>query len=94
MLFVYHPKILHKYWLQFLLGVKTAPRQTENNAYTKFWGDKQRALWYIMVFSGAVNCNQEPKVPCMQQVSKNEQSNNKLYSSLVSVGSGTLKVSS
>ena len=25
-----------------------APRETENN-------DKQRALWYVMVFSGAVN---------------------------------------
>ena len=32
-----------------------APRETENNAYAKFWGDKQRALWYVMVFSGAVN---------------------------------------
>ena len=27
-----------------------APRETENNAYAKFWGDKQRALWYVMVF--------------------------------------------
>ena len=26
------------------------PRETENNAYAKFWGDKQRALWYVMVF--------------------------------------------
>ena len=89
MFFVYHPKILHKHWLQFLLGVKMAPKETENNAYAKFWGDKRRALWYVMVFSGAVNCNQEPKVPYMQKVSKIEQSNNKLYSSLVSVGSGT-----
>ena len=32
-----------------------APRETENYAYTKFWGDKQRALWYVMVFSGVVN---------------------------------------
>ena len=31
------------------------PRETENNAYAKFWGDKQRALWYVMVFSGVVN---------------------------------------
>ena len=31
-----------------------APRETENNAYAKFWGDKQRALWYVMVFSGVV----------------------------------------
>ena len=27
-----------------------APRDTENNVYAKFWGDKQRALWYVMVF--------------------------------------------
>ena len=32
-----------------------APRENENNAYAKFWGDKQRALWYVMVFSGVVN---------------------------------------
>ena len=32
-----------------------APRETENNAYAKFWSDKQRALWYVMVFSGVVN---------------------------------------
>ena len=38
-----------------------APRETENNAYAKFWGDKQRALWYVMVFSGAVN-SARPKV--------------------------------
>ena len=31
-----------------------APRETENNAYAKFWGDKQKALWYVMVFSGVV----------------------------------------
>ena len=55
MLFVCHPKILHKHCLQFLLGVKMAPRETENNAYAKFWGDKQRALWYVMVFSGVAN---------------------------------------
>ena len=55
MLFVWHHKILHKHCLQFLLGVKMAPRETENNAYAKFWGDKQRVLWYVMVFSGVVN---------------------------------------
>ena len=55
MLFVCHPKILHKHCLQFLLGVKIAPRETENNAYAKFWGDQQRALWYVMVFSVVVN---------------------------------------
>ena len=55
MLFVCYLKILHKHFLQFLVGVKMAPRETENNAYAKFWGDKQRALWYVMVFSGVVN---------------------------------------
>ena len=50
MLFVCHPKILHKHCFQFLLGVKMAPRDTENNAYAKFWGAKLRALWYVMVF--------------------------------------------
>ena len=57
MLFVCHPKILHKHCLQFLLGVKMTPKETENNAYAKFWGDKQRALWYVMVFSGVVNAH-------------------------------------
>ena len=32
-----------------------APRETENNAYAIFWGDKQRALRYVMVFSGVAN---------------------------------------
>ena len=35
-----------------------APRQTENNAYAKFWSDQQRALWYVVVFSGVVNYNE------------------------------------
>ena len=55
MLFICYPKILHKHWLQFLLGVKMDPRETENNAYAKCWGGKQGALWYVMVFSGMVN---------------------------------------
>ena len=36
-----------------------APRETENNAYAKFWDDKQRALWYVMVFSGVVNTGKD-----------------------------------
>ena len=32
-----------------------APRETENNADAKFLGDKKKALWYVMVFSGVVN---------------------------------------
>ena len=27
-----------------------APRETGNNAYVKFWGDQQRALWYVTVY--------------------------------------------
>ena len=34
-----------------------APKEIENNAYAKFWGDKQRVLCYVMVFSGVVNDN-------------------------------------
>ena len=32
-----------------------APKETKNNAYAKFWGDKHRALWYVMVFSVVIN---------------------------------------
>ena len=32
-----------------------APRETENNAYAKFWSDQQRVLWYVMIFSVVVN---------------------------------------
>ena len=32
-----------------------APRKTENNGYAKCWGDKQRALWYVMVSYLVVN---------------------------------------
>ena len=32
-----------------------APRETESNAYAKFWSDQGRVLWYVMVFSGVVN---------------------------------------
>ena len=34
-----------------------APRETENNAYAKFWSDQQRVLWYVMVLSVMVNSN-------------------------------------
>ena len=32
-----------------------SPSWTEDNAYAKLWGDNQKALWYVMVFSGVVN---------------------------------------
>ena len=58
MLFVCHPKILHKHCLQFLLGDKWPQEKMKTiNANAKVWGDKQRALWYVTVFSGVVNCD-------------------------------------
>ena len=38
----------------FLLRI-VAPRETENNAYAKFWSEQQRVLWYVIVFSAVVN---------------------------------------
>ena len=31
-----------------------APRETENKAYVKFLGDKERALWYVIGVSSIV----------------------------------------
>ena len=39
-----------------------APGETENNGYAKFWGYKERALWYVMVFSGVVKCSAALKI--------------------------------
>ena len=55
-LFVCHPKILHKHCLQLLLG-------PFYNVYAKCWGDKQKALWHVMVFSGVVNWFASRDVP-------------------------------
>ena len=49
MLFVCHPKIWVSIVFSFSWELKL-PRETEINAYAKFWGDKQRALWYVMIF--------------------------------------------
>ena len=46
---------MHKHCFQFLLGPFLLPRETEDNAYAKLWGDKQKALRYVMIFSGVVN---------------------------------------
>ena len=55
MLFVCHSKILHKHCLQFLLGVKMAPRETENiYGYAKFGVTNQEQygmLWYFLEWS-------------------------------------------
>ena len=56
MLFVCHPKILHKHCLQFLLGVKMTPRETENNAYAKFWDDKQSIMVCYGIFWSGQFC--------------------------------------
>ena len=54
MLFARHPKIFQKHCLQFLLGVKMAPRETENNAYAKFAvinKENYGMLWYFLEWS-------------------------------------------
>ena len=51
MLFVWHPKILHKHCLKFLLGVKMAPRETENNAFAELGVTNKEhygMLWYFL----------------------------------------------
>ena len=54
MLFIFHSEILHRHCLQFLLGVKMAPRETENNAYAKFGVTNKEhygMLWYFLEWS-------------------------------------------
>ena len=55
MLFFFQPKILHGHCLQFLLGVKMAAKETENNTCSKFGGDKKKELygmlWYFLEWS-------------------------------------------
>ena len=51
MLFVCHSNIWHKHCLKFLLGVKMAPRETENNAYAKFGVTNKEhygMFWYFL----------------------------------------------
>ena len=59
MLFVCHRKILHKHCFQFLLGPFSLPRETEDNAYAKFWYvmsilvcfEHFGMLWYFLEWS-------------------------------------------
>ena len=37
------------------------PRESEDNAYTNFWDDRQRALLYAMTFSVVVNFKSKSK---------------------------------
>ena len=48
-----------------------APRETENNAYANFWGDKQRGLWYAVVFSGVVNSSSYPHSKVLYNLHEN-----------------------
>ena len=41
-----------------------APRETENNAYEKFWGDKERALWHVIIFKAHYNLFHYPYNAC------------------------------
>ena len=54
MLFVCHPKILHKHCFQFLLGVKMALTETENNAFRKILGLQTKTIMvcYGIFWSG------------------------------------------
>ena len=42
----------------FSSGHFNSPRESKDNAYEIFLDHKQRALWYVMIFSGVVNCLQ------------------------------------
>ena len=58
-----------------------ASRETENDAYAKFWGEKQRALWYVMVFSEVVNSETSEKrknIPQEYKTSENHSPVNNL----------------
>ena len=54
MFFVCDPKFLHKHCLQFLLGVKIAPRETETTFMQNF-GETEKEhygmLWYFLEWS-------------------------------------------
>ena len=67
MLFVCHPKIWHKHCFQFLLGVKVAPRETENNAYAKIGVTNKEhygVSWYFLEWSiGA--CRSISEIPTL-----------------------------
>jgi len=38
---LFAPKILHNLCFPFLLGIKVVPKETEDNAYAKFWGSSK-----------------------------------------------------
>ena len=72
MLFVCHSKILHKHCLKFLLGVKMAPRETENNAYAKFGVTNKEhygMLWYFLEWAkGLINLTFSNSLDHLQRI--------------------------
>ena len=68
MLFVCHSNILHRSCcisivFSFPWELNWPQENTENNAYAKFWGHKQRALWYVMVLFWSGQWLQHPLRP-------------------------------
>ena len=55
-----------KFYIRIVFSFYWGRFNSQDNAYAKFWGDKQRALWYAMVFSGVVNCTVYNPMPIHQ----------------------------
>ena len=76
--------------------MEMAPRETGNNAYAKFWGDKERALWYVMVFSGVVNEAMLLRLPSLKLLCNNNeiigifQISKSNYSTEISIGNSMI----
>ena len=56
-------KILHNLCFSFLLGIKAVQREIENNAYAKFSGSKQGALWEMWKWRMTEAHQMEPPSP-------------------------------
>ena len=71
MLFVCHPKILHKHCLQFLLGVKMAPRELKTMLIQSFGVQAKsimhdrthRASTVSTAYESLVHCTRIPNIP-------------------------------
>ena len=55
MLFVCHVKYIIIIVFSFSWELKWPEKKLKTMFICKIWGDKQRALWYVMIFSGVVN---------------------------------------
>ena len=44
-------KSLHKYCFYFHLGLTMVQRETGNNAYAKFWRDKQKGIMVFLILA-------------------------------------------